>query len=45
VLHSGCVELLEVALNDTDLQRLIIAWDGLPSAIRKALLALVGSVE
>jgi hypothetical protein len=32
-----------VSLLDADLQRVIAAWDGLPEAIRKALVALVGS--
>jgi len=28
---------------DADLQGVIAAWDGLPAAIRKATLALIGS--
>ena len=30
-----------LALLDTDLQQVIAAWDGLPEAIRKAVIALV----
>jgi hypothetical protein len=29
---------------EADLQRVIAAWDGLPAPIRKATLALVGSL-
>ena len=43
-LHPGCFKWLELALNDADLQRVIEAWGGLPEAIRRAMLALVGSI-
>ena len=43
-LHSGCFKWLESALNDADLQGVIAAWDRLPPAIRRAMLALAGSV-
>ena len=36
---------LESALNDIDLQHLIAAWDGLPDAIRRAVMALIESQE
>ena len=40
-LHSGCFQWLEVALKDTDLQRVIAAWRDMPAPIRSAVLALV----
>jgi hypothetical protein len=42
-LHSGCFKWLESALNDADLRRVVAAWDGMPEAIRRALVALIGS--
>jgi hypothetical protein len=39
------IDWLELALNDTDLQRLIAAWSGLPMAIRRAVSALIGSQQ
>jgi len=41
-LHSGRSNCLDVASPDTDLQQVIGAWDGLPEAIRKAIMVLVG---
>jgi hypothetical protein len=37
---SKCPDL---ASFDADLQRVISAWDGLPEAIRRAILALIGT--
>ena len=37
--HSNCPALTPI---DADLQRVVGAWDGLPMAIRKAILVLVG---
>jgi hypothetical protein len=42
-LHSGGPNCQLLSSLDPDLQRVIAAWDGLPAAIRKATLALVGS--
>jgi hypothetical protein len=44
-LHPGCLKWLESALNDIDLQHVIAAWDGLPDAIRRAVMALIESQE
>jgi len=44
-LHSGCLKWLELALNDADLPSVIVKWGELPVAIRKAMLALVGSLD
>jgi hypothetical protein len=44
-LHFGCPDWLETASHDADLQRVIAAWGDLPEAIRRALLALIGSLE
>jgi hypothetical protein len=41
-LHPEFLKCLEVALIDADLQSVIVAWDRLPEAMRKAILALVG---
>jgi hypothetical protein len=38
--HANWLELASV---DADLQRVILAWEGLPEAIRRATLALVDS--
>jgi hypothetical protein len=42
-LHSGRLKWLESALIDANLQRVITTWDTLPEAIRRAILALIGS--
>jgi hypothetical protein len=42
-LYVGSSNCPALALLDADLQRVIATWDGLPEAIRKALLALVDS--
>jgi hypothetical protein len=39
-LHSGGFQWLESALVDTDLQQVIAAWNDLPEAIRRAMVAL-----
>ena len=44
-LHSGRLNCPYLASLDADLQRVIAAWDGLPDAIRKAVLALIGSQQ
>jgi len=40
-LHSGRPEWLEMALDDTDLQRVVEAWADLPESMRKAIAFLV----
>jgi hypothetical protein len=42
-LHSGGLNCHFLTSVDADLQRVIAAWDGLPEAIRRATLALIGS--
>jgi len=42
-LHSGRLDWLALAFNDTNLQRVIAAWGNLPEPVRKAMMALVGS--
>ncbi len=42
-LHSGGSNCHSVAWLDADLQRVIGAWAGLPAAIPRAMLALLGS--
>jgi hypothetical protein len=42
-LHSGGPNCHCLASLDADLQRVIAAWDGLPTAIRRATLALIGA--
>ena len=42
-LHFGRPGWLELASADADLQRVVTAWTDLPDAIRRALIALVGS--
>ena len=44
-LQTGHLGWLDLASLDGDLQRVIAAWGGLPSAIREVLLALVGLLE
>jgi hypothetical protein len=44
-LHAGILNWLETASNDIGLQRVIASWDGLPAAIRKAIVALIDSRE
>jgi hypothetical protein len=44
-LQAGRLRWLELALNDAELQRLIVAWSSVPNAIRKAVVALIGSQE
>jgi hypothetical protein len=44
-LHTGCFKWLELAFTDADLQRVIAAWGDMLDAIRRAVLALVGSLE
>jgi len=44
-LHFPHTAWLELASFDPDLRRVIAAWSGLPAAIRKAILVLVGSLE
>jgi hypothetical protein len=33
-----------MALNDIELRRVVVAWGGLPEAIKVAIAALVGSI-
>jgi len=42
-LHADCPGCLGLASLDTDLQRVIAAWGGLPVAIRAAITALIAS--
>jgi hypothetical protein len=42
-LHSGGPDCHLLSSLDADLQSVIAAWDGLPTAIRRATLALIGS--
>jgi hypothetical protein len=44
-LQTGCSEGHELALNDADLQRVMLAWPSLPDAIRRAMLVLVDSSQ
>jgi hypothetical protein len=44
-LHCESSNCLSLASIDADLQEVIAAWDGLPEAIRKAVMALIGSQE
>lgn len=44
-LQTGHPDRLALASFDGDLQRVIGAWDRLPNAIQKAVLALVGSQD
>jgi len=44
-LQNGGSSCHVLASADADLQRVVGAWDRLPAAMRKAVLALVGSVE
>jgi hypothetical protein len=39
-LHPEFLGCLEMALTDADLQRVLAAWEHLPEAIRRAILAL-----
>jgi hypothetical protein len=39
---SNCLNLTPI---DADLQRVVGAWDGLPTHIRKTILALIGFAE
>jgi hypothetical protein len=41
-LYVGGPNCPALALLDSDLQRVIAAWEGLPEAIRMAVMALVG---
>jgi hypothetical protein len=41
-LHSGGPECHFLSSLDADLQRVIAAWDGLPAAMRRAMIALLG---
>jgi hypothetical protein len=42
-LQNGCSTWLDLSSLDADLQSVHAAWGGLPTAIRKAVLALIGS--
>jgi hypothetical protein len=42
-LQTGGFNCHIVAPDDADLQRVISAWHGLPEAIRRAVLALIGT--
>ena len=44
-LQEGSFDCHALASLDTDLQRVVGAWEGLPTHIRKTILALVGFVE
>jgi hypothetical protein len=44
-LHLCRPEWLELAWHDAELQRVVAAWGDLPQGIRRAMLALVGSLE
>jgi hypothetical protein len=44
-LQNGGSNCHFLASADADLQRVVGVWDGLPGAMRKAILALVGSIE
>jgi hypothetical protein len=44
-LQTGGPNCHLVSSFDADLQRVIAAWDGLPAAIRRATLALIGSQQ
>ena len=44
-LHCESFNCLSLASIDTNLQEVIAAWDGLPEAIRRAVMALIGSQE
>ena len=44
-LQGGRSDCPALASLDADLQRLVGAWDGLPTHIRKTILALVGFAE
>jgi hypothetical protein len=44
-LHSGCLTWLELASRDTDLRRVIDAWEKLPAAIRRAIVTLVSAIN
>jgi hypothetical protein len=44
-LQDGHFDCPALASLDTDLQRVVGAWDGLPAHMRKTILALVGFVE
>ena len=41
----GHTEWHDLASTDADLQQLIAAWDGLPEALRRAILAMTGTYE
>jgi hypothetical protein len=40
-LHPEFLKCLEVALNDAELQKVIVAWEQLPDAIRKAVSKMI----
>jgi hypothetical protein len=40
VIVGDCLDLASI---DADLQRMVLAWSGLPEAIRRAVTALFGS--
>jgi hypothetical protein len=44
-LHSGRFQWLESALNDADVRRVIVRWQRLPAAIRRAIVALADSID
>ena len=43
VLQPGRSNWLDTSSLDADLQRVIVAWDLLPEAVRTAVLALIGA--
>ena len=41
-LYFGRSNCLDVASLDADLREVVAAWDGLPEALRRAVMALIG---